>query len=162
MPLSHTIRQAHASDIDAMSTLVGMLFEVEHDFRPDPKRQRAGLERLLASTSTACVLVAEYDKRVVGMSTAQAVISTAEGTEAALIEDVVVAPAYRRRGIATALLEGIAAWSGRRGIRRLQLLADSTNETACAFYHGRGWRHTSLVCLRRRLPRGDHFPGGTR
>jgi hypothetical protein len=39
------------------------------------------------------------------------------------------------------------AWQ--RGARRLQLLADRTNQTALAFYACHGWEPTQLVVLRR-------------
>ena len=45
---------------------------------------------MLAQTDKSCVLVAEYNKKVVGMCTGQLLVSTAEGGFKVIVEDVVV------------------------------------------------------------------------
>jgi GNAT superfamily N-acetyltransferase len=92
--------------------------------------------------------VAEVEGKTVAMATAQLTISTAEGGLALTVEDVVVAPPHRRRGLARRLLAELAAWGASQGARRLQLLADRDNAPALAFYHRLGWKHTKLICLR--------------
>jgi GNAT superfamily N-acetyltransferase len=143
------IRSAARWDLDALVSLLGLLFSIEADFRPEPVRQRRGLERALADPARVGVLVAERDGAVIGMVTAQLVTSTAEGGASAWIEDMVVAERERGRGIGRRLLEAIEAWAVARGASRLQLLADRENAPALAFYARLGWRSTRLVCLRR-------------
>ncbi len=143
------IRSATRSDLDALVALLGLLFSIEADFRPDPERQRRGLARALADPARAGVLVAERDGAVIGMVTAQLVVSTAEGGASAWIEDMVVAERERGRGVGRRLLEAIEAWARARGASRLQLLADRENAPALAFYARLGWSSTRLVCLRR-------------
>jgi GNAT superfamily N-acetyltransferase len=143
------IRPATAGDLDAMVRLLGQLFAIEADFHPDAARQRRGLELLLASRERAAALVAERDGAVLGMVTAQLVVSTAEGALSALVEDMVVDEAERRDGVGGLLLGAIEAWALARGATRLQLLADTGNAPALRFYERRGWRGTRLVCLRR-------------
>jgi GNAT superfamily N-acetyltransferase len=104
---------------------------------------------MLADRRRRAVLVAERDGAVVGMVTAQLVVSTAEGGPAALVEDMVIDAPERGRGAGRALLEAIEGWARERGATRLQLLADDGNEPALAFYARMGWRRTRLVCLRR-------------
>ena len=96
-----------------------------------------------------CILVTEASGEVVGMCSAQILISTAEGREAAVIEDVVVREDCRGRGIGTALMDAIGKWAGGRGISRLQLLADRNNTPAIEFYRGQEWHTTELICLRK-------------
>lgn len=144
-----TIRQARERDVPAMVALLGELFSLEQDFHSDPQRQRRGLERLMAADS-ATVQVAVADGRVVGMATVQAVVSTAEGGEAGVVEDVVVDPACRGRGVGRALLASLEQWADRRGLTRLQLLADRDNHPALGFYENLGWSRTKLICLRKR------------
>lgn len=142
------IRPATGSDINAMLLLLHQLFTIEADFDFSGERQQRGLALLLAADA-AMAMVAEEQGGVVGMATAQLVISTAEGGPSLLVEDLVVMPAWRKRGIGTALLNGLAAWGASRGADRMQLLADRTNGPALDFYRQKGWRETQLICLRK-------------
>ena len=141
------MRAARPTDVARMVGLLDLLFAIEADFRPDPARQRQGLA-LLLDDRRAKVLVAELTDGVVGMCTGQLVVSTAEGGPALLVEDVVVDPDHRGRGIGRAMLAALADWARGRGVRRLQLLADANNGPALAFYDRLGWRATALVCWR--------------
>lgn len=142
------LRPATTTDIPAMVSLLRQLFAIEEDFVFDVGRQQRGLELLLAA-STALALVAEDQGAVVGMATAQLLISTAEGAPSLIIEDVVVTPARQHRGIGSALLEGLAEWGAGRGASRMQLLADRTNDRALDFYRQKDWLQTQLICLRK-------------
>lgn len=146
-----TIETAGEHDIDALGALLQQLFAIEADFHFDAARVRRGLEQLLA-TPRACLLVARRNGRVVGMCSAQLVISTAEGAYSAWVEDVVVDGAHRGQGIGQRLLEGIAAWAQGQGASRLQLLADRENRPALDFYRDNGWQQTQLLALRTTLP----------
>jgi GNAT superfamily N-acetyltransferase len=97
-----------------------------------------------------CVKVAEADGRVVGMCSAQMLISTAMGGWGAMVEDMVVAAPHRGEGIGRQLMDAIVHWARARGLTRLQLLADRTNFSALDFYDRMGWYPTRLICLRRR------------
>ena len=142
-----TVRPARAEDLDSMVALLRLLFAIEEDFQFDATRQRRGLA-LLLQDDRARVLVAGEGGRAVGLCTGQVVISTAEGEPALLVEDVVVAPGFRGRGLGRALMAALADWARHRGVRRLQLLADRNNSAALAFYDRLGWRATALVCRR--------------
>ena len=148
------IRPAEQEDIGDMLLLLQQLFGIEEDFCFDAARQRKGLELLLDSPSSA-VMVAEKQESVIGlitligMGTAQLVISTAEGGPSLLIEDVVVKPSWQNQGIGSKLLQALGDWGMTRGASRLQLLADKTNSPALEFYHRGGWQQTQLICLRK-------------
>jgi GNAT superfamily N-acetyltransferase len=141
------IRPATRSDIHAMVELLHQLFAIEADFDFSAERQRRGLELLLAAP-TAMVMVAEEEGKVVGMATAQLVISTAEGASSLLIEDLVVLPSHQGKGSGGALLTALAGWGAGLGAERMQLLADRTNNSALDFYRQKGWQETQLICLR--------------
>ncbi|MCB2227917.1 MAG: GNAT family N-acetyltransferase [Desulfarculaceae bacterium] len=143
------IRPARAEDLLALSDLLGVLFSVEPDFAVDAARQTRGLEMLLASP-TARLLAAEADGEVVGMVAGQLVVSTAEGAWSLWAEDLVVAPAWRGRGVGRGLMEAIAAWAAERGATRMQLLADRENQAGLKFHRGLGWENTRMICLRKR------------
>jgi ribosomal protein S18 acetylase RimI-like enzyme len=148
-----TIRPGRKSDLGALVGLLGELFTIETDFKFDPSRQRRGLVRMFQGGENRRVWVAELNRQVVGMCSAQVVISTAEGDEAAVVEDVIVQAAVRRKGIGGKLMLEVQRWAKARGIGRLQLLADKTNEPALRFYRQAGWNQTNLICLRQRLRR---------
>lgn len=153
------IREAGPADLESMVELLTGLFSLEADFAANPAAQRRGLSLMLCPDPQRMALVAEVDSKVAGMATAQLVVSTAEGGCAALVEDVVVAPASRGRGLGRALLAGLEAWAASRGANRLQLLCDRDNTLALDFYAACGWSPTQLICLRRT---GLAGPGGSR
>ena len=148
MPAAYTIRRADRRDIPALVSLLHLLFSIEADFVFDEKRQQKGLQLLLESAAN-CVLVAEIGQRVVGMSSGQLTISTAEGSVALLIEDVVVEKNWQGSGIGRALMGEIARWGAENGACRMQLLADRNNAAALNFYEKLGWKQTQLICLRK-------------
>lgn len=144
------IRDALPDDLDIMVRLLQELFSIEADFAVDEKRQRRGLALMLDGCGKhRCVKVAEADGHVVGMCTAQILISTAEGGMVALVEDMVVDARYRGMGVGRQLMSAMEAWAQKRDITRLQLLADRTNFSALDFYDKMGWCPTQLICLRR-------------
>ena len=146
------VRKAVREDLPALTVLLKALFSIEEDFVFDEEKQHRGISLMLDGCGKhRCMLVAEHSGEVVGMCSAQILISTAEGAEAAVVEDVVVREDCRGRGIGTALMEAMVQWAETRGISRLQLLADSKNSAAMEFYQSHGWASTRLICLRKRL-----------
>ena len=144
------IRKAVSSDIADLADLLHDLFSIEEDFQFDEQKQRAGLLMLIESDCNEKVLfVAEKDKRVIGMCSAQTLISTAEGGKAAMIEDMAVEKSARGNGIGRLIMDEIVSWAKENGITRLQLLADKNNIRAISFYKKNDWKYTQLICLRR-------------
>ncbi|HEX9020683.1 MAG TPA: GNAT family N-acetyltransferase [Nitrospirota bacterium] len=147
-----TIRAAKPEDIPQMGDLLTDLFTIELDFSPDIERQTRGLSMLITDTSgSSLVLVAVNEENLVGMATVQTLVSTAEGGQVGLVEDVIEDSRFRCRNIGTLLLDGLVSWSRKKKLTRLQLLADRENHQALNFYSSRGWDTTRLVCLRNKL-----------
>ena len=145
------VEPAHKTDIPALIELLALLFSIERDFCPDPEKQRRGLECLLEKPENGVIFVArdrEGGGGVIGMVSAQLVISTASGAPSAWIEDVVLRPEYRKMGIGRQLIDAAIAWAGQKGARRLQLLADADNTPALAFYERLDWQPTRLFAWR--------------
>ena len=143
-----TIRRALEIDLPALQLLLQQLFSIEQDFQPDATRQERGL-RLLMFSQQGAIFVAEAAGKVVGMATIQILISTAEGAQVGLVEDVVVDEQLRGQGIGRMLLAGLEDWANKNGLARLQLLADRSNQPALNFYADQGWSSTSLIALRK-------------
>lgn len=145
------VRPASLSDMDDLVGLLRELFSVEKDFTFDETRQRRGLAMMLADTENRCVLVAERNRKAVGMCSVQVVISTAEGGKVGLVEDVVVGRPFRGNGIGKRLLTSMVEWARKNGLSRLQLLADQNNIPGLGFYRKMNWTATNLICLRKKL-----------
>ena len=145
------IRKGLSTDVEPLTRLLGLLFEIETDFTFDQERQRRGLEMLLAEDEQCCLMVAEVDRKVVGMCSGQLLISTAEGGFKAIVEDLVLVRDLRGLGIGRQLLQAIESWAVRQGAKRMDLLADRRNSLALKFYRKDNWQPTELVCLQKKL-----------
>ena len=146
-----TIDNATPSDIPALVELLAELFSIEADFKPDTERQVLGLTLLLSNVEQAVIKVArdaEKGGAVVGMVSAQLVISTAQGTPSAWLEDMVVSRAYRSGGVGRRLLDAVQEWAKSRGATRAQLLVDTENLPAVGYYQHLGWEGTQLQARR--------------
>lgn len=144
------IRRAQHNDLSSLVRLLISLFSLEEDFTVDEAKQQSGLAMMLDDCQNRCIMVAQLNEQVVGMCTAQLLVSTAEGGIVALVEDVVVDHDYRGRGIGRQLLLSIENWAIERGTKRLQLLADQNNTPALMFYKSMDWKQTQLICLRKK------------
>ncbi|KUO77728.1 MAG: GCN5 family acetyltransferase [Desulfosporosinus sp. BRH_c37] len=147
--LNHSIRRAKHSDISGMIRLLRILFSIETDFIIDEGTQQRGLEMMLEDCTNRYIMVAELNSQIIGMCTAQILVSTAEGGIVALIEDLVVGDVYRGQGIGKELLLAMESWAVARGVKRLQLLADRNNIRALEFYKRMSWKSTQMICLKR-------------
>ena len=140
---------ANQADIADLVSLLAILFGIEKDFDADFTKQQKGLDLLLKSSTTATIQVARNASgKVIGMVTAQLVISTAQGTASAWIEDMVIDAAYRKHGIGKKLLQNTLAWAKTKGASRAQLLVDTANTEALDYYQHLHWESTHLQARR--------------
>lgn len=152
----YAIEAARHDDIPALIALLDALFTIEQDFTPDHAAQYQGLTLLLQQPGMAYVAVARLaNGAVIGMASAQLVVSTAAGAYSAWIEDVVVDANYRQHGIGSALLASVLDWAASKGATRAQLLADMDNIPALDFYQRVGWKQTRLIAHRLGLVKQD-------
>ena len=147
-----SIENAEAADIDALVKLLEVLFSIEQDFSPDAIAQRDGLTLLLSTPDRAQIFIARHPiAGVVGMVSAQLVISTAVGAPSAWIEDLVVQEQFRKQGLGKTLLEKAQEWAKSKGAKRVQLIADADNTSALDFYNRLGWTQTRLQAWNRKV-----------
>ena len=136
---------ATLQDVAQLVSLLQVLFSIEQDFRPDPEKQERGLRKILARPENAVIMTARDDQgNVIGMVSAQLVVSTAEGAYSAWVEDMVIAKGWRSRGVGRRLLSSALDWARLRGATRAQLLVDLDNEPALGYYDHLGWQATRL------------------
>jgi GNAT superfamily N-acetyltransferase len=143
------IDNAMPDDIPALSQLLDDLFSIEQDFQPNSERQMRGMALILQHPEHAVIKVARSDDgEIIGMVSAQLVISTAEGAPSAWVEDMVVRDAWRSKGVGRALLEALMHWATSKGATRAQLLVDLDNAPALGYYNHLGWQTTRLGARR--------------
>ncbi len=141
--------EASGADIPALVGLLATLFSIEKDFQPDISKQETGLSLLINNTQTATIQVARnHANQVIGMVSAQLVISTAQGAPSAWVEDMVVDSAYRGQGIGMQLLQNALNWAKKNGATRAQLLVDIENSEALSYYQHLKWQATQLQARR--------------
>lgn len=145
------IRRAKIEDIHILIELLTSLFTIETDFSIDAQKQEKGLLLMLEQTDKNCILVAECNKKVVGMCTGQLLVSTAEGGFKVIVEDVVVAKDKRGLGIGSALLSEIQKWAISCHASRMDLLADQSNNSALNFYNQQNWKRTKMIAFQKHL-----------
>lgn len=143
-----TTRQATRDDIPALSRLLGTLFAQEAEFTPDYSAQARGLASIIDHPVVGHILLAERNKRTVGMVNVLYTISTALGEPVALFEDIVVDPKLRGQGIGSQLMEQAIAFAHSKGCRRITLLLDADNDSAKKFYLSHGFSHSNMVTMR--------------
>ena len=142
---------ATAKDLPELVALLGILFDHEAEFTPDAAKQEAALKLLFADPKLGTVYVAREGKRVVAMASLLYTVSTAEGGRAALFEDLVVSPDYRKQGIGAKLLEHVIEQARAQGILRLTLLTDMQNERAQVLYRKLGFVGSPMKPMRLKL-----------
>lgn len=144
-PNDYFIENAKVSDIPALVQLLNLLFRIEQDFSPNEQRQSEGLNLILQNPKNAAIKIAR-DKAgtIIGMVSAQLVISSAQGSRSAWIEDMIIAENYRAKGVGRRLLTAILEWAKDNGATRAQLLVDLDNQPALGYYNHLGWESSRL------------------
>jgi len=139
------IKTAAQSDVPRCAELLGILFSQEHDFTPDAERQSRGLSMIIHQPELGRIFVAEVDGTIQGMVMLLFTVSTFLGERVALLEDMVVDPAWRGKGLGTLLMEEALDFARREGLGRITLLTDRDNETAQQFYTSKNFTQSEMV-----------------
>lgn len=117
----------------------------------EPGRTREYFEGLLDEPDVL-LLGAWVDGELAGF--AHAIVRTVEqrwihvGRRDVILDNLAVGPRWQRRGLATALIDGVAEWARQRGAQQLQLDVWEANAVAVRFYEEVGF-----VTQRRRFVR---------
>ncbi len=118
------IRRMQSEDIDAV-------MELAERSAGSPHWTRDNYVRLEEGSTVA--LVAECEGRLAGFAVGSLVLDVCD------LESIVVAEEFRRRGIGTALLDAVIAWSREHGGLHLELEVRVSNHPAIALYERHGF-----------------------
>jgi GNAT superfamily N-acetyltransferase len=149
--MSVKLEPAGNKDLPQLVALLGQLFEQEAEFSADAAKQEAALRLIFADPSLGRLYVARDGSRVVAMASLLFTVSTAEGGKAALFEDLVVRPDYRKQGIGARLLEYVIAQARAEGVLRMTLLTDMQNEQAQVLYRRLGFVGSPMKPMRLKI-----------
>ena len=133
-----TIRQAVLSDLDALVPL----FDSYRQFygRPsDAAAAREFLQDRFQHGESVLFLAIEADTPL-GFTQLYPSFSSVSLARIFILNDLFVAPAGRRQGIATRLLAAAADYARSVNAIRLSLSTEITNQTAQALYQSAGWQ----------------------
>ena len=145
------IRPATGADIAPLAALLAVLFAQEADFAADAAKQERGLRLILEQPEIGQLYCAVTADVVVGMVSLLFTVSTAEGGRVAWLEDMVVHPDWRGRGIGARLLQVAISQARAAGCHRITLLTDADNVAAQEFYGRAGFARSAMVPLRLQL-----------
>jgi GNAT superfamily N-acetyltransferase len=143
-----TIRLANADDVARCAELLGMLFSQEREFVPDLAAQSKGLAMIINNPDAGFVLVYEAGGVIRGMVLLLFTVSTALGKKVAILEDMIVTPDFRGKGVGTSLVERALECALDKGCGRVTLLTDHDNEAAHKIYHKCGFTKSDMVVFR--------------
>ncbi len=142
------VERAQTTDIPELVKLLSILFEQEVEFIPDTDAQQRGLSQIIQNPSLGAILVLREGVAIQGMVNLLFTISTALGDRVALLEDMVISPGIRRKGVGSLLLEQALAFAHSEGCKRITLLTDRDNFPAHRFYEKHGFRASTMMPLR--------------
>jgi len=145
------ISAATEADIPVLCQLLRELFSQESEFTPNADAQERGLARIIGNPDAGAILVAHDHDAIVGMVNLLFTESTALGARVALLEDLVVVPASRGKGIGTMLLQAAFQLARTHGCKRITLLTDAHNVPAQRFYARHGFCPSTMVPMRLKL-----------
>ena len=145
---TETIRLANTNDVAGCAELLGILFSQEREFGPDPAAQSKGLAMIINNPDAGFILVYEAGGTIRGMVLILFTISTALGKKVAILEDMIVTPDFRGKGVGTSLVERALEFALDKGCGRVTLLTDNDNEAAHKIYRKCGFTKSEMVVFR--------------
>ncbi|WP_442497907.1 GNAT family N-acetyltransferase [Methylobacter sp. sgz302048] len=133
-----TIRQAVASDIDALAPL----FDSYRQFYGRESDIRAAREFLLArfNHGESAVFIAHDANVPIGFAQLYPSFSSVSLAGTFVLNDLFVRESSRRKGVASLLLAAAVEFGKSSAAARLSLSTAISNETAQALYQSAGWR----------------------
>lgn len=145
------LRVAVIEDISELCGLLNYLFEQEVEFKPDEEIQSKGLKNIISQPDVGDIIVAQESTKIIGMVNLLYTVSTALGSRVAILEDMIVMPEARGKGVGSKLINYAFERADHRECKRITLLTDYDNDGAHRFYLRHGFDRSSMVAFRKSI-----------
>jgi GNAT superfamily N-acetyltransferase len=139
-PSGFLIRAARAADAPLLHEFIRELAYYEGLAHECHITVEAAFEYILGPRRVADAIIAEVEGQPAGFAVYYWTLSTFAARPGLYLEDLFVRPAYRKRGIGTALLHEVGRIAHRAGSGRFEWIALKWNEKARALYRSAGAR----------------------
>jgi GNAT superfamily N-acetyltransferase len=158
--IGYTVRDAERTDLQSLTALLLALQDHLEASNPELWRMQPGARGQLKGqfatrleAAGCCVLVAEHPKAgVVGVAFGRIITNNRyTPAKAGLVDQVIVHPDHRRRGIGTRLLAGLCEFFATADIADLSLRYVVGNDAAAAFWAAMGFRPRIVTTGAKRL-----------
>ena len=149
--MTQSFGDARADDLPQLVELLGILFTQERELAPDAAKQLLGLRMIVGNPAIGRIFVAREGARVLGSVSILRTVSTAEGGPVGMLEDFVVRPECRGRGVGAQLLACAIQRAQADGLLRLILLTDGDNVNAQRLYERAGFKRSGMLPMRLKL-----------
>ena len=143
------IAEATSDDLDALTELLGLLFEHEPEFSADRFKQAAGLKLILDNPAVGRILVARKENLIVGMVNLLFTVSTALGKHVVILDDLVVSLTERGNGVGKLLMDAASSYCVEHNDARISLQTDFDNYAAQHLYESRGLVRSTMIPYRK-------------
>ena len=144
--MSVTIRPATLADEEAALHLIKELFAAPGGTPPDYTRERASVGfRYAVEQADADVLLAMTGDEVIGLASMYVVFPSIRFGLRCYLQDLVVTPSRRSRGIGRLLLDAASEWAREHGCHHLALDSGTRRRDAHRFYIAQGMSQEGLV-----------------
>lgn len=140
--------QIHHASIDDLDTLVPLFDGYRQFYRQasDPARARAFLAERMAKHESQILLALDDAGAALGFTQLYPLFSSVRAVRTWLLNDLFVAAAARRQGVAKALLIAAAEHARSLGAASLSLSTALDNAPAQALYESLGWQRDQGFC----------------
>lgn len=145
-----TVRQAVLTDLDQLAAL----FDQYRQFQGQPTDGVAARDFLRArfDHGESVVFLAHDGAQPVGFAQLYPSFSSVSLKRVFILNDLFVAEAGRRKGVATYLLAAVETYAWSLGAARVTLNVARSNVTAQALYAARGWQQDEQFFMYHRYP----------
>ena len=135
--MSISVRRAQFADLDVVLPLV-QAYRAFYEQPPDAKREREFIESHLRN-ETSAIYLALAGEAPAGFMQIFESHSTVHLGPSLILEDLFVAPEFRKQGAARALLEQALVHAREHGAAGMMLETAYGNRAAQRLYEGAGW-----------------------
>ena len=129
----------------------------EHDVHGSAESLRGLLEQVVADEQHGFVQVARAEGRIVGVAYVATILSVEHTGPVAWLEELYVTPAWRQKGVGSALLVSVLERAQAAGMVAVDLEIDAGHSRAASLYQRTGFHRLDRSRWTRKLTRSDGF-----